>query len=524
MDYKKILEGVVNIINTTEKSDIGFANICAYIDEKCPELKESEDEKIRKRIIHALHGDVLDMEETTKAIAWLEKQGSEPNWCHNKVDLSNCSEEYRKAYYDGWNNCNMQYSQCKSESNDVLKCLINGMKFYYEDNAEATWGTEKFSMKVKDILSWLEKQGNIDMGISDTTKQKLKDNLDNALEKETPESWNEFLEKQGEQKPVDPDTLIQQRVDALADIVAEQKPADKAEPKFNIGDIIFNKKTKEQFIITNRSLALQYYHDEDHLHEVRFSEQDEWELVEQKSADKVGPKFREGEWITNGDYTWKVVEVKPLDYILQSQDGNIVDDTISHVDEQFHSFTPEDAKDGDVLVVNDNTQYQWIGIFKEHTGCTFTSYCHYNTGMDEFITNKARCRNHGTGKYSNIHPATKEQRDLLFQKIHEAGYEWDVEKKELKKAEQKTAWSEEDENRINRLIAYFEDKESFTAEDDIVYANWLKSLKDRVKPQPKQEWSKEDEREFDYIIRCVENGGYIHKRHGDWLKSLRPQN
>lgn len=41
-DYKKILEGVVNIISTTEKSDIGFANICSYIGENCPELKESE--------------------------------------------------------------------------------------------------------------------------------------------------------------------------------------------------------------------------------------------------------------------------------------------------------------------------------------------------------------------------------------------------------------------------------------------------------------------------------------------------
>ena len=94
---------------------------------------------------------------------WLEKQckeTSEPNWCHHKVDLSDCSEEYRKAYYDGWNNCNMQYSQCKSEGDDVVKCLINGMKFYCEDNEEATWGTEKFSMKVKDIISWLEKQGN----------------------------------------------------------------------------------------------------------------------------------------------------------------------------------------------------------------------------------------------------------------------------------------------------------------------------------------------------------------------------
>jgi len=89
----------------------------------------------------------------------LEKHGEQkPNFCHHEVDLSGCSEEYCKGYYDGWNNCNMQHSQCNSESNDVIKCLINGMKFYYDDNEEATWGTEKFSMKVKDILSWLEKQ------------------------------------------------------------------------------------------------------------------------------------------------------------------------------------------------------------------------------------------------------------------------------------------------------------------------------------------------------------------------------
>ena len=81
-----------------------------------------------------------------------------PNYCHHEVDLSSCSEEYRKAYYDGWNNCNMQHSQCELEKSDVLKCLINGMKFYYENNEEATWGTLKFSMKVKDILDWLEKQ------------------------------------------------------------------------------------------------------------------------------------------------------------------------------------------------------------------------------------------------------------------------------------------------------------------------------------------------------------------------------
>lgn len=51
-------------------------------------------------------------------------------------------------------NSTLSVNQKKS---DILKCLINGMKFYYEDNEEATWGTEKFPMRVKDILSWLEK-------------------------------------------------------------------------------------------------------------------------------------------------------------------------------------------------------------------------------------------------------------------------------------------------------------------------------------------------------------------------------
>jgi len=53
------------------------------------------------------------------------------------------------------------------------------------------------------VLAWLEKQGENNMGISEATKQKLEDNLNKALEKETPESWNEFLEGQGEQKTTD---------------------------------------------------------------------------------------------------------------------------------------------------------------------------------------------------------------------------------------------------------------------------------------------------------------------------------
>lgn len=79
-DYKKILEGVVNIINTAEKSDIGFTNICTYIGETCPELKESEDEKIRKFLIKWIQDNYYHgtTEIPTKTlIAWLERQGKQ---------------------------------------------------------------------------------------------------------------------------------------------------------------------------------------------------------------------------------------------------------------------------------------------------------------------------------------------------------------------------------------------------------------------------------------------------------------
>lgn len=90
---------------------------------------------------------------------------------------------------------------------------------------------------------------------------------------------------------------------------------------------------------------------------------------------------------------------------------------------------------------------------------------------------------------------TKNEESLTITRIDRWGY-WsedlficnfdDADKWEL--VEQKpTAWSEEDEKRINRLIAYFEGKESFTAEDDIVYANWLKSLR------PQSLWKPSDE-------------------------------
>ena len=63
---------------------------------------------------------------------------------------------------------------------------------------------------------------------------------------------------------------------------------------------------------------------------------------------------------------------------------------------------------------------------------------------------------------------------------------------ELKdRAQPREEWCETDERKLDRLIAYFEDRVAFTDKDDLEYAEWLKSLKRRV--QPKSTWKPSDE-------------------------------
>lgn len=69
--YKEALEWARKVM----QGKVGF--VLDDVLEKFPELKESEDERIRKRIIQALHGDVLEMSEIKEAVDWLEKRGEQ---------------------------------------------------------------------------------------------------------------------------------------------------------------------------------------------------------------------------------------------------------------------------------------------------------------------------------------------------------------------------------------------------------------------------------------------------------------
>ena len=82
----------------------------------------------------------------------------------------------------------------ENEDERIRKKIIATIHLYYGEPLED---------EAKEMIAWLEKQGKNNMGISEATKQELEDNLNKALEKETPESCNKFLEMQVEQKPTE---------------------------------------------------------------------------------------------------------------------------------------------------------------------------------------------------------------------------------------------------------------------------------------------------------------------------------
>ena len=253
---------------------------------------------------------------------------------------------------------------------------------------------------------------------------------------------------------------------------------------------------------------------------------------EQKPTDKVEPKFKveKDKWYVCTYQYCNCIEGRNY---KASLDGRIIDDYGTEYDihsdayRWFRPWTIQDAKDGDVLV----TKNKNIFIFKSISGCTIYDYCglYFGKFMEFSATVNGRAAVQLPIDYT---PATKEQRDLLFQKMHEAGYEWDADKKELKKIEQKpTEWSLPygKNETAEKLIALAECLEAdgdclFNGLSGNDYGKFLRALAAIEQTQPKQEWSEEDEYcRHQLIVFCencmVKDAGA--KRCAHWLKSIK---
>ena len=137
----------------------------------------------------------------------------------------------------------------------------------------------------------------------------------------------------------------------------------------------------------------------------------------------IAPKFKVGDWIvrSNGssDVPIQVYGLKRGRYLVTNMLGSKCELMINRQDE-WHLWTILDVIDGDVLALNGKPFIYSHNKYGKN-------YC-YIDDCGQFRVNfnlvlEGNC----------VWPATKQERDLLFSKMREVGYEWDADKKELRK-------------------------------------------------------------------------------------------
>lgn len=152
---------------------------------------------------------------------------------------------------------------------------------------------------------------------------------------------------------------------------------------------------------------------------------------EQELSDKVEPKFKVGDWITDGHLHCKISDILDDRYIVDTKFAKRSAIPFK-CENNYRLWTIADAKDGDVLV-STWKGHSYIYIFKEIENNIIVSHVFYYPELNTISDGIINMANTPTI------PATKEQRDTLMEAMHDEWYEWDAEKKELKKIEQKSA-------------------------------------------------------------------------------------
>lgn len=196
----------------------------------------------------------------------------------------------------------------------------------------------------------------------------------------------------------------------------------------------------------------------------------------------VEPKFKVGDWVVYEDEReYCIMQILEINTNTRPFLYRFTNSYSCYGEECLRAWDiTKDAKDGDVLVGIDEDfiSTPWIGMFKcinkDYPDRMFDSHCFLQAGTHTFISPEIEshyenpCGGHSS---SFVVPATKEQRDLLFTKMAEAGYTWDTDTNTLSKIEKpenthdqpstETAGNEtqvsenEDDQRVNSLVEYF---------------------------------------------------------------------
>lgn len=289
----------------------------------------------------------------------------------------------------------------ESEDEKIRKAII---EFFESEDDNTTYSL----VSKKDILSWLEKQGEQNLTLPKWKYKKdhtplLKDSI--------------ILNKYGGVAKSPSGAIVSDvwvlDYDELAKLPKEEleKQGEK-KPAKNIDEIW--KDAGYEFDFDMKKLK----------------------KIGQKSIVNVKAKFLEGEWVVNklGD-SWHIDSIDTKNYQVSDGKGNYNWFPISKQDE-MHLWTINDAKEGDVLCTYECDEPKIVFIIKgtpkKHYALSY--YCYYNIMYPHFKYDSERgCL---APNDEDVKPATKEQRDTLFAKMKDACYDFDFDKKVLKKIEE----------------------------------------------------------------------------------------
>ena len=248
--------------------------------------------------------------------------------------------------------------------------------------------------------------------------------------------------------------------------------------------------------------------------------------AEKTPVDKVEPKFKVGDWVVTS--YGKVNQVIAVDGDV---DGFTLDDDTyfsGSWKDNYHLWTIKDAKDGDVLAYETDEEDLWIMIYWSLYE-PYEGHVHYHALLaNDNFSDKGTC----CICINDLKPATKEQRDLLFQKMREVGYEWDVENEELQKIEEEVNGEDYGIDGLWHAQRILEktlgEVDGYQSDDGILDHKAAITAVKKLYGQKSAEWSEEDEK----ILRIIDGAlfrassalGTIRCPYDDardWLESIK---
>ena len=151
----------------------------------------------------------------------------------------------------------------------------------------------------------------------------------------------------------------------------------------------------------------------DRIAKPRKKKSENWLEKQGEHVDKIKPKFKVGDWVVTG--YGRVNQVIAVD---EDGDGFTLDNGTyfnGSWKDEYHLWTIQDAKDGDVLVINNDI---FIYAHRKQMYSIAVAHCFVDSAGGFYTDGEFGY----TEKGSSIHPATKEQRDILMKAMTDAGY------------------------------------------------------------------------------------------------------